>query len=157
MQAGIPDRIGWLIRETGLDVDYLELEITESVLMKDIDNAISVLRALKGMGIQLALDDFGTGYSSFNYLKRFPVDWLKVDQSFVRDITTHSDDAAAIVSALIAVAHSLRLGVIAEGVETEAQLAFLRARECELIQGFFISRPLSTPQMDALVRANQPA
>ncbi|MCP5419803.1 MAG: EAL domain-containing protein [Gammaproteobacteria bacterium] len=155
MQPGLSNRIDSLIRESGLDVDQVELEITESMLMKDIDAAIAILQTLKDMGIQLALDDFGTGYSSFNYLKRFPLDWLKVDQSFVRDITTDSDDAAAIVSALIAVAHSLRLGVIAEGVETAEQLEFLRSRECELIQGFFISRPLSLFMMDKLVRANQ--
>ncbi|NJN46101.1 MAG: EAL domain-containing protein [Candidatus Competibacteraceae bacterium] len=153
MQQGISDRIGGLIREAGLDAHSLDLEITESVLMKDIDQAILTLRTLKDMGIQLALDDFGTGYSSFNYLKRFPVDWLKVDQSFVRDIGTHTDDAAAIVGALIAVAHSLRLGVIAEGVETEAQLDFLRTKQCELIQGFYISRPLPLDRMETLLQS----
>ncbi|MEE4378622.1 MAG: EAL domain-containing protein [Candidatus Competibacteraceae bacterium] len=152
-QRGISDRIGGLIREAELEPHSLDLEITESVLMRDIDQAIHTLRTLKDMGIQLALDDFGTGYSSFNYLKRFPVDWLKVDQSFVRDIGSDTDDAAAIVGALIAVAHSLRLGVIAEGVETEAQLDFLRTKQCELIQGFYISRPLPLEQMETLLRS----
>jgi len=155
LQRGISDRIGGLIREAELEPHSLDLEITESVLMRDIDQAIQTLRTLKDMGIQLALDDFGTGYSSFNYLKRFPVDWLKVDQSFVRDIgtDTDTDDAAAIVGALIAVAHSLRLGVIAEGVETEAQLNFLRTKQCELIQGFYISRPLPLERMETLLQS----
>lgn len=124
-----------------LDPQALEFEITETVLMEDTHASSATLAAMKDKGVKISVDDFGTGYSSLNYLKRFPIDTLKIDQSFVRDITSDADDAA-IASAIIALAHSLRLQVIAEGVETAGQLEFLRERGCDQAQGFLFSRPL---------------
>jgi EAL domain-containing protein (putative c-di-GMP-specific phosphodiesterase class I) len=136
--------------ESELEPKYLELELTESVLLEDsIDkkNSIfSTLSELQTMGVKIAIDDFGTGYSSLSYLKRFPVNTLKIDRSFVKDICTNNDDAA-ITSAIIAMAHSLRLSIVAEGVEDADQLAFLKKRECEVIQGYYFSRPLSASDM----------
>ena len=130
-----------VLRETGLPPGLLELELTESVLMQDVEASAAVLTALKAMGLKLAIDDFGTGYSSLSYLKRFPIDTLKIDQSFVRDIVTNADDAT-IVSAVINMGHSLNLRMIAEGVETADQLDFLLARQCQEAQGYLFSRPL---------------
>lgn len=130
-----------ILHETKLSPRYLGLEITETNAMHDVEHTIEMLGVLKQMGIQISVDDFGTGYSSLSYLKRFPLDMLKIDQSFMRDIATDSDDAA-ITSTIIALAHSLELRVIAEGVETEEQLKFLRSRQCDEIQGFHFSRPL---------------
>ena len=131
-----------VLRESGMDGFGLTLELTESMLMDDARETIDVLERLKRSGFRLALDDFGTGYSSLGYLKRFPIDELKIDRSFIRDIEHNADDAA-IVSALIGLAHSLRLQVVAEGVETEAQLAFLAGRGCDLMQGYHFSRPVA--------------
>jgi diguanylate cyclase (GGDEF)-like protein/PAS domain S-box-containing protein len=133
--------VAQLLEETGLDPACLELEVTESVLVQDIDAALRTLQRLKDIGVRLAIDDFGTGYSSLSYLKRFPVDALKIDRSFVRDVITDPEDAA-ITSAIIALARNLNLQVIAEGVETAEQSAFLRQRGCHLQQGYFFSRPL---------------
>ncbi len=119
----------------------IELELTESVLMHDVPTTADLLRALKEMGLRLSIDDFGTGYSSLSYLKRFPIDALKIDRSFVRDISSDPDDAA-IVSAIISMAKSLKQEVVAEGVETQAQLEFLRQRQCDQMQGFLFSKPL---------------
>lgn len=130
-----------VLEETGLDPNYLELEITESVLMQNTDATIRVLQDLSAMGIHLSIDDFGTGYSSLSYLKRFPIDALKIDQSFVRDITTDPDDAA-IATAIIAMAHGLGVKVIAEGVETEEQMRFLRKHKSEVMQGYYYSPPM---------------
>jgi EAL domain-containing protein (putative c-di-GMP-specific phosphodiesterase class I) len=134
--------IAQVLESTKLDACYLELEITESIAMHDIPVTISVLRTLQSMGIQIAVDDFGTGYSSLSSLKHFPLDKLKIDQSFVRELVTDSFDAA-IVKALIALGHGLKLEVIAEGVETQEQLAFLRSVKCDGMQGYLLSRPLS--------------
>jgi EAL domain-containing protein (putative c-di-GMP-specific phosphodiesterase class I) len=128
-----------------LDACHLELEITESLLMDDPEESASTLRDLNQMGIQFAIDDFGAGYSSLSYLKRFSIHTLKIDQSFVRDITADPDDAA-IVKAVIAMARSLKLRVVAEGVETAEQLEFLRAHECEGMQGYYFSKPMPTGQ-----------
>lgn len=130
-----------VLRSTGLAPCYLELEITESALMQDIAQAEALLHALKQSGIGIALDDFGTGYSSLSYLKRFPVDKLKLDYSFVSDITSNSD-SASIARAVLAMAHSLKLSVVAEGVETESQLSYLRRQGYDEIQGYFVSRPV---------------
>src|ERR1700686_489900 len=123
---GFCELIRRVLRETGLAPQYLELELTESLLLGNADVTLSVLKELKAMGLTLAIDDFGTGYSSFSYLKRFPVSKLKIDRSFVRDVAVNPDDAA-ITIAIISMAKSLNLKVIAEGVEDEAQMSFLRA------------------------------
>ena len=139
-QPDLHTRIGAVIRDTGIDPARLELELTESMLMVDPVAATEVLRQLAGLGIKMALDDFGTGYSSLAYLKRFPVTRLKIDQSFVRDLSIDANDAA-IVSAVVAMATSLKLEVIAEGVETIEQLRYLEAHGCHAIQGYYFSRP----------------
>jgi EAL domain-containing protein (putative c-di-GMP-specific phosphodiesterase class I) len=136
------ESIAQALDEAQLAPEHLEIELTESLVMADVERAIGVLRELKALGVQLSIDDFGTGYSSLSYLKRFPIDVLKIDRSFVNDITTDTDDAA-IVSTIISLAHSLRLQVIAEGVETEAQLAYLRQHDCDQMQGYFFSPPVS--------------
>jgi diguanylate cyclase (GGDEF)-like protein/PAS domain S-box-containing protein len=139
---GFLDNLRAILRDTGLDPRYLELELTETVLMQHAESTISMLGALKSMGVRLAVDDFGTGYSSLSYLKRFPIDTLKIDQSFVRDITSGSDDVP-IVRAVITMAKSLRHHVVGEGVETEEQMAFLRASGCDEAQGYYLSMPLA--------------
>jgi diguanylate cyclase (GGDEF)-like protein/PAS domain S-box-containing protein len=133
-----------------LNPNCLELELTEGILMQDTEDAILTLRELKSTGVQLSIDDFGTGYSSLSYLKRFPIDKLKVDQSFVRDITLNEDDAE-ITKAIINMAHGLGLKVIAEGVETEDQLKFLRWQRCDDMQGYYYSRPLPAGDFQALL------
>lgn len=142
--------VGRVLRDTGLDTraDCLELEITESLLMENIAETIDKLHALRALGPRLSLDDFGTGYSSLAYLWRFPIDIVKIDCAFVRDIAT-SPNAAAIVGAVIAMTHSLKRAVVAEGVETEAQLAFLREHRCETMQGYLFSEPLPAPEFTA--------
>lgn len=139
-QPDLYDRIDAVIRTTGIDPAMLELELTESMLMADPVAATEVLRQLAGLGVKIAIDDFGTGYSSLAYLKRFPVTRLKIDQSFVRDLSTDLNDAA-IVSAVVAMAVSLKLEVIAEGVETLEQLRYLEAHGCHAIQGYYFSQP----------------
>ena len=129
-----------ILDETGLAADRLEVEITESLILHDDRHTLQALSDISDMGIRIAVDDFGTGYSALSYLKRFPIDCLKIDRSFIRDISTDPDDAA-IVRAVIAMAASLGLTVIAEGVETKQQLAFLREQGCEIVQGFLFSRP----------------
>ncbi|HEY6930408.1 MAG TPA: EAL domain-containing protein, partial [Thermoanaerobaculia bacterium] len=137
-----------------LAAEMLDLEITESNAMQNAELSISLLLELKKLGIRLSLDDFGTGYSSLNYLKRFPIDRIKIDQSFVRDVTRDAHDAA-IASAVIAMAHRLELTVVAEGVETEEQLAFLRQNQCDEMQGYLFSAPVSGPEFEHLLRANR--
>ncbi|MDS4025713.1 MAG: EAL domain-containing protein [Candidatus Contendobacter sp.] len=139
-----------ILRETGLEPRYLDLEITESLVMKDVTGSIATMHALKGIGIKLSIDDFGTGYSSLSYLKQFPIDQLKIDKSFLHEIATSEEDAA-ITLAIIAMAHSMRLTVIAEGVEDETQLAFLRANQCDEIQGYYLSRPVPAHEIPALL------
>ena len=134
-----------VLHDTGLAPQYLELELTESLLLSNADVMFSVFQELKAMGLKLAIDDFGTGYSSLSYLKKFPVSKLKIDRSFVRDVAVNADDAA-IATAIISMAKSLKLKVIAEGVENEAQMSFLRTRHCDEIQGYYFSRPLSPEQ-----------
>jgi diguanylate cyclase (GGDEF)-like protein/PAS domain S-box-containing protein len=144
--------VAQILDETGLPPRYLELELTESTFMHDIDSSASVLEALSAMGVGIAIDDFGSGYSSLGYLKRFPIGTLKIDQSFVRDIATDADDAT-IVGAVIAMGRNLRKRVIAEGVETQEQLVFLRAQHCDGGQGFRFSHPLSSTDFARLLAA----
>ena len=139
-----------ILNDTGLDPRHLELELTESGLMQDIEPTTAILHALKDLGVQIAVDDFGTGYSSLSYLRRFPIDTLKIDQSFVQDI--HGDtEEAIIVSAIIAMGKSLKLRVVAEGIETRPQLTFLQSQRCAEGQGFFFSRPVVAEEFAALL------
>ncbi len=137
-----------VLHQTGLPAELLELELTESILLQDIDVAVRTLHSLKDMGVKLSIDDFGTGYSSLTYLKRLAVDKLKIDQSFVRDLA-EDNDSAAIVRAIIQLGHTLQLRVIAEGVETDAQLAFLRNNGCDEVQGYLYSRPVPAAEFVA--------
>ncbi len=149
------DRLRTTLSETRLDPRSLELELTESVLMKHAEFTASVLQAVRRRGVQIAVDDFGTGYSSLSYLLKFPIDALKIDQSFVRQIGTGRDDTA-IVTAVIAMAKSLRLRVVAEGVETREELEFLRAHQCDEAQGFYFSRPMLPEQFEKLLKSHVP-
>ncbi|MDD2850890.1 MAG: EAL domain-containing protein [Desulfuromonadaceae bacterium] len=139
-----------ILAETGLDPQYLELELTESALMGNAGDTVCKLLRLKELGISISVDDFGTGYSSLSYLKHLPIDTIKVDRSFVRDIVNDPDDAA-IVDAIISMAHSLKLNVIAEGVETQEQLEFLRERKCQQAQGYYFAKPLVPHQFEAFL------
>jgi len=140
--VGMVERV---LTDTGFPPAYLDLEITESTAMQNAELSLSILNRLKEMGIRISIDDFGTGYSSLSYLKRFPIDTVKIDQDFVRDLTT---DDAAIISAVISMARALNLRVIAEGVETEEQLAFLRREQCAEMQGFLYSQPLAPAEFE---------
>ncbi|MBD0701967.1 MULTISPECIES: putative bifunctional diguanylate cyclase/phosphodiesterase [Pseudomonas] len=147
-QRGFVEGIARTLKETGLDPTQLELEITESVLMQNVDTTVAILKAVKRLGIRLAIDDFGTGYSSLSYLQKFPVDVLKIDQSFVGDLSIDSNDAK-LVSTIISLGKSLNLHIIAEGVETLEQLEFLKAHQCEEAQGYYFSKAVE-PQAFAL-------
>jgi EAL domain-containing protein (putative c-di-GMP-specific phosphodiesterase class I) len=144
-----------ILGETGLDPKSLELELTESVLMKRAESAAAVLQTLKARGVQVAVDDFGTGYSSLSYLRKFPIDALKIDQSFVREITIVPDDTS-IVTAIISMARSLKLRVVAEGVEKLEELEFLQAHQCEEAQGYYFSRPVLPEQFAKLLKTGTP-
>jgi len=148
-----------ILSETGLDPHHLELELTESGLMQDTQQTMERLKVLKGLGVQIAVDDFGTGYSSLSYLHSFPIDTLKIDQSFVQSISgdANTEDTAGetIVSAVIAMGKSLKQRVIAEGIETDRQLAFLRSHRCAEGQGYYFSRPVAAREFAALLTANQ--
>jgi diguanylate cyclase (GGDEF)-like protein/PAS domain S-box-containing protein len=154
-QQDIVKMVSRALEESGCDAQFLELEITESIVMDSPEAAAATLQKLSDMGVHLSIDDFGTGYSSLAYLKRFPIHSLKIDRSFVRDITTDADDAA-IAKAVIALAHSMKLRVIAEGVETPEQLEFLREQQCDQMQGYYLSRPLPARQLESLVRGFTP-
>jgi len=142
-----------VLSDTGLAPEYLELELTESLLLANADVTFSVLQELTNMGVTLAIDDFGTGYSSLSYLKHFPVSKLKIDRSFIRDVAVNPDDAA-ITTAIISMAKSLNLKVIAEGVENEGQMSFLRAHQCDEIQGYYFSKPLAADEVADKLRAD---
>jgi diguanylate cyclase (GGDEF)-like protein/PAS domain S-box-containing protein len=149
------DGVFRILRETGLDPAALELELTESVLMKRAESTQSILKILRGSGIQLAVDDFGTGYSSLSYLRKFPIDALKIDQSFIRQITTVPDETT-IVTAVISMGRSLKLRVVAEGVETMDELTFLQAHQCEEAQGYYFSRPVLPERFAQLLKNGIP-
>jgi len=149
-ESGLAGMIRGILAEAQLAPSCLEIELTESLVMDEVERAIATMRELKAMGVQLAIDDFGTGYSSLAYLKRFPVDVLKVDQSFVRDIETDAG-SAAMVGAIISLAHDLGMRVIAEGVETAPQRDFLRTRRCDEVQGYLFSRPLPAAEFGRML------
>ena len=163
-RAGLAETVAGVLARSGLPPRLLELELTESILLQDVENNLEMVRRLKALGVRLSIDDFGTGYSSLSYLKRFAVDRLKIDRSFVREVNSDADDAA-IVRAVIQLARSLRLGIIAEGVETVDQLDFLREQGCEVVQGHLFSRPLAPGDLEAFLggrgrpagRARKPA
>jgi EAL domain-containing protein (putative c-di-GMP-specific phosphodiesterase class I) len=138
------------IRAAGVTPDAVEIEVTESVLMQDMEATIAKLEALKAVGVKLSVDDFGTGYSSLAYLKRFPIDTLKIDRSFVRDVSRNRTEAA-IANAIITLGRNLGLEVVAEGVENESQAVFLRKHGCHLFQGYLFSRPVSSDEITTLL------
>lgn len=148
---GLVESVAHTLKCMDLDAKHLELELTESIVMSSAELFVQKLRELEDLGVQLSIDDFGTGYSSLSYLKRFPLHHLKIDQSFVRDIATDMDDAA-ITSTVISLGHSLNLKVIAEGVETEEQVAFLREHHCDEMQGYYFSKPLPADQFADLLQ-----
>ncbi|MGB3693455.1 MAG: EAL domain-containing protein [Spirulinaceae cyanobacterium] len=150
-QDDLQQKMAKIFQETGVEPESLELEITESLLMQDIDNAIITLRELRKLGITISIDDFGTGYSSLGYLKQFPFNNLKIDRCFVRNINLDDKDIA-ITKAIINMAHTLNLKVIAEGVETQGELDFLREHKCDEIQGYFFSRPIPAQELTSLLR-----
>jgi diguanylate cyclase (GGDEF)-like protein len=151
--ANLVDMIGGVIKQTGIDPEDLDLELTESTIMDHLEETTETLRKLKEMGTHISIDDFGTGYSSLMYLKTFPIDTLKIDKSFVDNVTTDPDDLA-IAQAIISMAHSLKLEVVAEGVETKAQLEVLRAHGCDIIQGYLYSKPIPVAEVPALLTSD---
>jgi EAL domain-containing protein (putative c-di-GMP-specific phosphodiesterase class I) len=153
-QPGLAREIERVLEETGLAPNSLEIELTESLVMVDVEGAIRIMGELKRMGVKLSIDDFGTGYSSLSYLRRFPVDVLKIDRSFVRDIDG-SEDGAAMVGAIIELARGLRMRVIAEGVETEAELDYLKLRGCDEVQGHVYAQAVSGADVEAMLRAGR--
>ena len=150
----LPDLVSRILDEEGLPPEYLELELTESVAMHNPADAIAVIHKLHERGVRMSIDDFGTGYSSLSYLKKFKINKLKIDQSFVRDINTDQEDKA-IVTAIISLAKSLGLKTIAEGVETDEQQAFLREQGCDEMQGFIFSKPVPADQFEVLLKQGQ--
>ena len=155
-QHGLSARLAEILQATKLAHGRLELEITESLLMQNLDQIADRLTSIAALGISISMDDFGTGYSSLSYLKKLPIDVLKIDQSFVRDITTDPDDAA-IVHAIIAMAHGLGIYVVAEGVENAEQVAFLKRHHCDIMQGYYLSHPVPAEQFEALLLTRQHA
>jgi EAL domain-containing protein (putative c-di-GMP-specific phosphodiesterase class I) len=150
-QEGFCDLVSAVLHDTGLAPKYLELELTESLLLSNEDVMFRVLSQLKSMGVYLTIDDFGTGYSSLSYLRQFPVSKLKIDRSFINDVP-HSASDVAIATAIISMARHLNLKVIAEGVENEKQLAFLRTQRCDQMQGYYFSKPLSATDLPRRLR-----
>jgi len=145
-ENNIPQLVRGIIEETGISPESLAFEITEGIAMKNVDQNIRMLDELRALGLSISIDDFGTGYSSLAYLKRFPLNTLKIDRSFIKDITENEDDRE-ITKAIIAMGQNLRLHVLAEGVETTEQVEFLRASGCDFIQGYYYARPLPPGQI----------
>lgn len=140
-----------ILAETKLDPQYLDLEITETYAMQNADFTLAILKSLKAMGVHISIDDFGTGYSSLSHLKHFPIDTLKIDRSFIKDLAA-DPKGEAIVSAIIVLAHNLGMDVVAEGVERDAEVVLLRKHNCDKIQGFLFSRPIPPPDLEHLIR-----
>ena len=148
------DRVADSLRRSGLEARYLELELTESLIMEDVEAAIDTMKQLQSLGVDLSIDDFGTGYSSLAALKSFPVTRLKIDKSFITDLVSNENDRA-VTTAVISLGQKLNLRVIAEGVETEGQLAFLRENNCDEMQGYHFSKPVSGDEIEALMRTGR--
>ncbi|MDB5745601.1 MAG: signaling protein, partial [Massilia sp.] len=148
-EARLVERVACALEESGLAAELLELEVTESLIMRDLQKSVAKMRELKSMGVSLSIDDFGTGYSSLSSLKTFPISRLKIDKSFVSELADNPDDQA-IAMAVISLGHKLNLRVIAEGVETEQQRAFLRENECDEMQGYLFSRPVPADEIEAM-------
>ena len=149
--SGLIHTIRRALDEAGLEPQYLEVELTESAVMSDPEESIAILEQLSAMGVLVSVDDFGTGYSSMSYLRRLPIDKLKIDRVFINEIVSRPEDAS-IVRAIVSLAHSLRLKVVAEGVETPAQLDFLKAVGCDEYQGYHFSRPVPAIDFERLIR-----
>lgn len=149
-QQNVANLVSGVLTDTGLSAGFLELELTESILMSDSDSMLAALREIKAVGITLTLDDFGTGYSSLAYLKRFPIDVIKIDRSFVRNITTDANDAT-LTKTIVLMAKSLNMKTVAEGVETPGQLGFLRAIKCDVVQGFYFSKPVNAAALTQML------
>jgi EAL domain-containing protein (putative c-di-GMP-specific phosphodiesterase class I) len=150
-QKNLKSAVRQILRGASVDPSLIEFEITESLLMNDPEGAARTLHSLKESGIRLSMDDFGTGYSSLGYLKRFPIDTLKIDRTFVRDLSTDADDAT-LTRAIINLAQNLRLKVVAEGVETEAQLSFLCSNGCDEMQGYLFAKPTHAEECERMLR-----
>jgi EAL domain-containing protein (putative c-di-GMP-specific phosphodiesterase class I) len=148
-QKNLIETVGRVLKETGIEPRCVELELTESI-MQNAEASIKALRQLNAMGLEISIDDFGMGYSSLSYLKRFPINTLKIDQAFIRHLTDDPDDPV-IVTAIITLAHNLRLKAIAEGVETAEQLKLLRLLRCDRIQGYYFSHPLPADEISTLL------
>jgi EAL domain-containing protein (putative c-di-GMP-specific phosphodiesterase class I) len=146
----LPLRVAQILNETKLDPRLLELELTENILMHDIDQVIVQLQQLSDLGVAISIDDFGTGFSSLSYVKRLPVDRLKIDQSFIRNVVSDPSDRA-IVAAIVNLAHSLRMEVVAEGVETVEQLEYVRGAGCDAVQGYYCGRPMAAAQFEDFI------
>jgi diguanylate cyclase (GGDEF)-like protein/PAS domain S-box-containing protein len=153
--GNIVEQVKAALADTGLEPEWLELEITESIIIQDTEKVIATLRDLQAMGIRIAIDDFGTGYSSLSYLQKLPIDSLKIDRSFVKDITGEFEEEKTIAKAVISLAQSLKLRVVAEGVETEAQLHFLMGQNCDMMQGYYFSPPLSVDEFALLLESGR--
>ena len=148
------EKVEAALRASRLEPQWLDLEITETYAMQDADFTLAILKDLKRMGVRISLDDFGTGYSSLSHLKNFPIDTLKIDRSFVKDLASDPKEEP-IVSAIIALAHGLGMDVVAEGVETAAELAILRKHHCDKMQGYLFSRPIPVPDFESLLRSGK--
>jgi EAL domain-containing protein (putative c-di-GMP-specific phosphodiesterase class I) len=151
LEANFAERVATIVREVDIAPQSLELEITEGLLMQDAPQVAANLQRLRVLGVRFALDDFGTGFSSLAYLKRLPIDVLKIDRFFIRDVATNAD-AQAIVNGILAMAGALDKQVVAEGVETEAQMVFLRAQNCHLMQGYYFHRPMPAEELTTILR-----
>lgn len=154
-QSNFVESVSTIIQDTGINPRLVELELTESMIMPNANESIDKLVHLKQKGMKISIDDFGTGYSSLSYLKNFPIDTLKIDQSFIRNLTTYSGDAA-IVKAIITMAKNLHLEIVAEGVETKEQLQFLQQEKCNMLQGFYLSKPISLPALEEFIKNWKP-
>lgn len=153
-QPNLDQELLYILENTGIDPQYLELELTESILIEKVDRSMLELNVLKAIGVQIAIDDFGTGYSSLSYLQKFPFDVLKIDRCFIHNIDKNTKNSA-ITTAIISMAHQLGLKVIAEGVETSTELAFLSEHNCDIVQGFLFSKPIKASEFESLVKSGK--